>query len=121
MIAEVIGGVLCGSLALLADAGHMITDAMALALAMIALWIGVRVEDAARTYGFRRAEVLAEMVVMAKRARSRKPLKFTWKPASRHRVGTPFSGQDIRRRIAAIIAKIMPDAKAIDAPDGRLP
>ena len=71
MIAEVIGGILSGSLALLADAGHMITEAMALALALIALWIGDRVEDAARTYGFRRAEVLAAMVVTAKRARSR--------------------------------------------------
>ena len=71
MIAEVIGGVLCGSLALLADAGHMITDALALALALVALWIGDRVEDAARTYGFRRAEVLAALVVTAKSARSR--------------------------------------------------
>ena len=62
MIAEVIGGILSGSLALLADAGHMITDAMAIALALFALWIGDRVEDAARTYGFRRAEVLAALV-----------------------------------------------------------
>ena len=71
MIAELIGGILSGSLALLANAGHMITDALALALALVALWIGVRVEDAARTYGFKRAEVLAAMVVTAKRARSR--------------------------------------------------
>ena len=62
MIAEVIGGILSGSLALLADAGHMITDAMAIALALFALWIGDRVEDAARTYGFRRAEVIAALV-----------------------------------------------------------
>ncbi len=62
MIAEVIGGILSGSLALLADAGHMITDAMAIALALFALWIGDRVEDAARTYGFRRAEVLAALI-----------------------------------------------------------
>ena len=62
MIAEVIGGILSGSLALLADAGHMITDALAIALALFALWIGDRVEDAARTYGFRRAEVLAALI-----------------------------------------------------------
>ena len=62
MIAELIGGILSGSLALLADAGHMITDAMAIALALLALWIGDRVEDAERTYGFRRAEVLAALI-----------------------------------------------------------
>ena len=59
MIAEVIGGILSGSLALLADAAHMVTDALAIALALFALWIGDRVEDAGQTYGFRRAEVLA--------------------------------------------------------------
>ena len=62
MIAELIGGLLSGSLALLADAGHMVTDAMAIALALLALWIGDRVEDASRTYGFRRAEVLAALI-----------------------------------------------------------
>ena len=62
MIAELIGGILSGSLALLADAGHMVTDAMAIALALLALWIGDRVEDASRTYGFRRAEVLAALI-----------------------------------------------------------
>ena len=62
MVAEVIGGILSGSLALLADAGHMITDAMAIGLALLALWIGDRLEDAERTYGFRRAEVLAAMI-----------------------------------------------------------
>lgn len=62
MIAELIDGLLSGSLALLADAGHMVTDAMAIALALLALWIGDRVEDAERTYGFRRAEVLAALI-----------------------------------------------------------
>ena len=62
MIAEVIGGMLSGSLALLADAGHMITDALAIAFALFALWIGDRVENAERTYGFRRAEVLAALL-----------------------------------------------------------
>ena len=59
MFAELIGGILSGSLALLADAGHMVTDALAIGLALVALWIGDRVESAERTYGFRRAEVLA--------------------------------------------------------------
>ena len=40
----------------------MVTDAMAIALALLALWIGDRVEDASRTYGFRRAEVLAASI-----------------------------------------------------------
>ena len=40
MIAEVIGGLFSGSLALLADAGHMLTDAAAIAMALIAMWIG---------------------------------------------------------------------------------
>ncbi len=62
MIAEVIGGIMSGSLALLADAGHMVTDALAIGLALFALWIGDRVEDATRTYGFRRAEVLAALI-----------------------------------------------------------
>ncbi len=62
MVAELIGGILSGSLALLADAGHMVTDAMAIALALLALWIGDRVEDASRTYGFRRTEVLAALI-----------------------------------------------------------
>ena len=59
MFAEVIGGIISGSLALLADAGHMVTDALAIGLALVALWIGDRVESAERTYGFRRAEVIA--------------------------------------------------------------
>ena len=59
MFAELIGGILSGSLALLADAGHMVTDALAIGLALVALWIGDRVESAERTYGFRRAEVIA--------------------------------------------------------------
>ena len=62
MIVEVVGGLLSGSLALLADAVHMITDTMAIGLALLALWIGDRVEDAERTYGFRRAEVLAALL-----------------------------------------------------------
>ena len=42
MIAEVIGGLFSGSLALLADAGHMLTDAAAIAMALIAMWIAQR-------------------------------------------------------------------------------
>ncbi|MGZ5890792.1 MAG: cation diffusion facilitator family transporter [Hyphomicrobium sp.] len=59
MLAEAIGGVYAGSLALLADAGHMLTDAAALGLAWLALRMAARPADWKRTYGFQRFEVLA--------------------------------------------------------------
>ncbi|MDI1448017.1 cation diffusion facilitator family transporter [Polyangium sp. 6x1] len=59
MFVEAIVGFLSGSLALLADAGHMLADAAALALAMIAQRIASQQRTRARTYGYRRAEVLA--------------------------------------------------------------
>ncbi len=59
MVAETIGGLWSGSLALLSDAGHMLTDAGALALALVAAWVASRRPDERRTFGFRRAEVLA--------------------------------------------------------------
>jgi cobalt-zinc-cadmium efflux system protein len=60
-IAEIAGGLLTGSLALLADAGHMLSDVMALALSLGAMWIAARPHTSARTYGFHRAEVLAAL------------------------------------------------------------
>jgi cobalt-zinc-cadmium efflux system protein len=59
MLAEVIGGAYAGSLALLADAGHMLTDAAALGLAWLAVRMAARPADWKRTYGFQRFEVLA--------------------------------------------------------------
>jgi cobalt-zinc-cadmium efflux system protein len=59
MVAEAVGGWLSGSLALLSDAGHMLTDAAALGLALLAMVVAARPADPRRTYGFRRAEVLA--------------------------------------------------------------
>jgi cobalt-zinc-cadmium efflux system protein len=59
MLVEAVVGFLSGSLALLADAGHMLADAAALALAMIAQRIASQQRTRARTYGYRRAEVLA--------------------------------------------------------------
>jgi cobalt-zinc-cadmium efflux system protein len=61
-LAEVIGGWLANSLALLADAGHMLTDIMALALALLAAWAAQRPPDANRTYGYQRTEILAALV-----------------------------------------------------------
>jgi cobalt-zinc-cadmium efflux system protein len=62
MVAEVIGGWLSGSLALLADAGHMFTDLAALLLAWSGLRLSQRPPDLYRTYGYHRYEVLAAFV-----------------------------------------------------------
>jgi cobalt-zinc-cadmium efflux system protein len=59
MSAEALGGWLSGSLALISDAGHMLTDVAALALALMAVRFGARPADQKRTFGFRRLEVLA--------------------------------------------------------------
>ncbi|HZN54393.1 MAG TPA: cation diffusion facilitator family transporter [Candidatus Polarisedimenticolaceae bacterium] len=61
MLAEVAGGVASNSLALLADAGHMATDALALSLAAFAGWVARRPPDAGRTFGYQRAEILAAL------------------------------------------------------------
>jgi cobalt-zinc-cadmium efflux system protein len=62
MLAEVTGGIVAGSLALIADAGHMLTDAAALALAWAAFRLGHWPRDARRTYGYHRFQVLAAFV-----------------------------------------------------------
>jgi cobalt-zinc-cadmium efflux system protein len=62
MIAEVVGGLLTNSLALLADAGHMLSDAASLALALFALWIAQRPPTPRHTYGYYRTEILAALV-----------------------------------------------------------
>ncbi len=61
MVAEVIGGILSGSLALLADAGHMLTDAAAIVMALVAIWIGQREASVERTFGYHRTEILAAL------------------------------------------------------------
>ena len=61
-VVEVAGGLLTGSLALLADAGHMLSDAGSLALALLAAWLGGRAATSQQTFGYRRAEVLAALV-----------------------------------------------------------
>ncbi|MCP5066189.1 MAG: cation transporter [bacterium] len=61
MVAEVVGGFWTGSLALLADAGHMLSDVAALALSLVALWLAERPAPVARTFGYRRSEILAAL------------------------------------------------------------
>ncbi len=62
MVVEVIGGILSGSLALLADAGHMLTDTMALTLAAVAFGVSARPADSKRSYGYHRFQILAAFV-----------------------------------------------------------
>ena len=62
LAAEVVGGVITGSLALLADAGHMLTDVAGLGLAVLAVTFAARSPTAQRTYGYYRLEILAAVV-----------------------------------------------------------
>ncbi|MGB8931582.1 MAG: cation diffusion facilitator family transporter [Anaeromyxobacteraceae bacterium] len=65
MVAEAVGGMVSGSLALLSDAGHMLTDTGALAMALVAAVLASRPADDRRTYGYRRAEVLGAQLNVA--------------------------------------------------------
>jgi cobalt-zinc-cadmium efflux system protein len=62
MLAEVLGGLLTGSLALLADSGHMLGDVLGLAMALGAIRFARRPATAGKTYGFYRAEILAALI-----------------------------------------------------------
>lgn len=62
LIAEVVGAFVSGSLALLADAAHMLTDAGGLALALFAIWFAARPPSPSKTYGYLRTEVLAALI-----------------------------------------------------------
>ncbi len=62
MVAEVVGGLITNSLALIADAGHMLSDVAALALSLFAMWIAQRPPTPQRSYGYYRTEILAALV-----------------------------------------------------------
>ncbi|OXT14819.1 cation transporter [Bacillus sp. OG2] len=59
MVVEVIGGILTNSLALLSDAGHMLSDAVALGLSFFAIKLGEKQATAAKSYGYKRFEIIA--------------------------------------------------------------
>ena len=59
MVVQVVGGLASNSLALLADAGHMLTDVVGIGLALGAIWIAGRAPDRSRTFGYLRLEILA--------------------------------------------------------------
>ncbi len=60
-VAEVVGGLVTGSLALLADAGHMLSDAFSLGVALFAVWLAGRPTTPNRSFGYKRAEILAAL------------------------------------------------------------
>lgn len=62
MVIEVIGGLLTNSLALLSDAGHMLSDSISLAIALIAFKLGEKVASKSKTYGYKRFEILAAVL-----------------------------------------------------------
>lgn len=61
MAAEIIGGLVSGSLALLSDAGHMLTDTTALLISYVAIFIAIKGASGRNTFGWKRAEVLAAL------------------------------------------------------------
>jgi len=60
-VVEVVGGIVADSLALLADAGHMLSDNASLGIALFATWLAARPAGPNRTFGYRRAEILAAL------------------------------------------------------------
>lgn len=62
MVVEVVGGIVSGSLALLSDAGHMLTDLVSLGLAWFAFRLGRRASDLKRSYGYHRFQVIAAFI-----------------------------------------------------------
>lgn len=62
MIVEAVGGFLTNSLALLADAGHMLSDSISLAIALLAFKLGEKVANKSKTFGYRRFEILAAVL-----------------------------------------------------------
>lgn len=61
VLVQIVGAAVSGSLALLADAGHMLSDAAGVSIALLAAWIAARPASDQRTYGYQRAEVLAAL------------------------------------------------------------
>src|SRR3954471_20340324 len=62
LLTQVVGGLLTGSLALLADSGHLLTDVLGLSMALAAIRFARRPATPGKTYGFYRAEILAALI-----------------------------------------------------------
>lgn len=61
-IAEIIGGYMAGSLAIMADAAHLLSDCVSFIVALLAIWMSRRPPDARMTFGYKRAEVLGAIL-----------------------------------------------------------
>ena len=103
LVVEAVGGWLTGSLALLADAGHMVTDVAALGLSIGAIWLARRPATPRRSFGYLRAEVLAALVNAA--ALIVISVLIFWEAA--RRIGQPpevHSGEMLVIAVAGLIA-----------------
>ncbi len=100
MLAEAVGGWFSGSLALISDAGHMLTDVAALGLALLAVVFGARPADTKRTFGFRRLEVLAAQVNVATLVAL--TVWIVWEALERLRVPHPPIGLPVMAAVAAV-------------------
>ncbi len=89
LVAEVVGGLITNSLALLADAGHMLTDVGALALSLFVAWFSRQPASPAKTYGYLRWEVLAAFINGA--ALLAISVAILWEAASRLRAPEPVA------------------------------
>lgn len=113
MVAEIVGGLLSGSLALLSDAGHMLSDTFSLALALWAICIGIRVADAHRTYGNRRVETVIAfingiMLVIVAALIFKEGVTRLWRPVNIHTdqmLWIATIGLLVNVAVAAILAK----------------
>lgn len=91
LVAEAVGGWLANSLALLADAGHMLSDVAALALSLFAVWISQRPATDRRTFGWYRTEILAALVNAATLIAI--AIYIFWEAVERLRAPEPVAGQ----------------------------
>ena len=82
MVVEVVVGVLADSLAVLADAGHMLSDAASLTLALFAAWLAGRPPTPQRSFGYRRAEILAALATVSASSSSRSGSRGGFAPFS---------------------------------------
>jgi len=105
LVAEVVGGFVANSLALLADAGHMLTDLAAIGLTLFATWFGRRPETPRRTYGYLRLEILAAFVNGA--ALLVISALIVWEAAARLRAPEPVaSGLMLAVALIGLVANI---------------
>ena len=103
---EVLTGLAAGSLALLADAAHMLSDALALGLALFAAWLAQRPATPQRSFGWRRAEVLGRP---RERARARRPRRSNYLVGDRSSLDPPgvTAGWVLAAGVAGLVVNVI--------------